>query len=225
MLIRNRRLNRAYSAFSMDEIMENTCIIPIVEGHGEVEAVRVLLSRIWLELLGGSYLHVLKPLRLSRGKIVKPEELSRYTELARRKLANEADYDNCCVLLLFDADDDLPCVLAGKVSGSISDHWDGTLFSCVIASKEFETWFVASADQMTDEFLDVDSAMAESAESDGRGKRWVERHSLGSYSETADMPRMAMGMDLALVRSRSPSFDKLCREMEKLKRRLAEETA
>jgi predicted ATPase len=35
------------------------------------------------------------------------------------------------------------------------------------------------------------------------------------YSETIDQPAMTADMDLSLCRRRSPSFDKLCRELEK----------
>jgi hypothetical protein len=44
-------------------------IAPIVEGHGEVPAVRELVSRIGLELLGGIWLEVAQPFRLDSGKM------------------------------------------------------------------------------------------------------------------------------------------------------------
>ena len=33
--------------------MSGATVAPIVEGHGEVEAVPILLGRVWRELLGG----------------------------------------------------------------------------------------------------------------------------------------------------------------------------
>jgi len=198
--------------------MNHPCIIPIVEGHGEVEAIRILLSRIWTELLGEEYIHVLTPLRIPQGKILnKPDELSRYIRLAYLKLKDVPLHKNQGVLLLFDADSGLPCVLAKKITESIQDHHDEILLSCVIANKEFETWFVASSDQMPEEFSTADTQTAASAEPENRGKAWVEQNALRSYSETADMPRLSKKINLSLVRDRCPSFDKLCREMEKLK--------
>lgn len=38
------------------------------------------------------------------------------------------------------------------------------------------------------------------------------------YSETADQPKLTHSMDLMMTRDRSPSFDKLCREIESLAR-------
>lgn len=47
-------------------------------------------------------------------------------------------------------------------------------------------------------------------------KAWIEKRiKAPKYSETVDQPAMTAAMDLALCRSRSPSFDKLCRELEK----------
>ena len=38
--------------------MSRLCVAPIVEGHGDDRAIRILLQRIWSELLGGDYVEV-----------------------------------------------------------------------------------------------------------------------------------------------------------------------
>ncbi len=197
--------------------MDNYCILPIVEGHGEVEAIRTLLQRVWSELLGGNYIHVLRPLRVPKGKILKEEELIRYLQLAELKLGQEPNYAKRAILVLFDADADLPCVLAKRVLEMVVASGVQTPSFCVIANKEFETWFVASADAMPNEFPDFGGGVVETAELEGRGKLWIKKHFQGHYSETADMPRLTEKMDLRLVRARCPSFDKFCRELAKLK--------
>jgi predicted ATPase len=76
----------------------------------------------------------------------------------------------------------------------------------------------ATFDTMPDEFHNSNRGVVETAESAGRGKRWIKEHfRRDHYSETADMPRLTQKMDMQLVRSRCPSFDKLCRELAKLK--------
>jgi hypothetical protein len=51
-------------------------------------------------------------------------------------------------------------------------------------------------------------------EQDGLSKGWIKsRIRRPKYSVTADMPRLTAAMDSKLCRSRSPSFDKLCREL------------
>ena len=197
--------------------MDDFCILPIVEGHGEVEAIRTLLQRVWNELLGGNYIHVLRPFRVPKGKILKEEELIRYLKLAELKLDQEQKYVKRAILVLFDADADLPCILAKQVLEMIAASGLQTPSFCVIANKEFETWFVASADTMPNEFSDLEGGVAEMAELEGRGKLWVKEHFQRHYSETADMPRLTKQMDLGLVRDRCPSFDKLCRELAELK--------
>jgi len=88
---------------------------------------------------------------------------------------------------------------------------------CVLANPEYETWFVAAAESLED-FLDLGGGetLSEDPEKDGLKKAWIESRFRGlRYSETVDQPRMTAAMDLALCRSRSPSFDKLCRELSK----------
>jgi len=41
-------------------------IVPIVEGHGEVQAVPVLIRRIAADVAPGVFVHVVKPLRVPR---------------------------------------------------------------------------------------------------------------------------------------------------------------
>ena len=200
--------------------MDNYCILPIVEGHGEVEAIRTLLQRVWSELLGGNYIHVPRPLRVPKGKILKEKELIRYLKLAELKLGQEQKYAKRAILVLFDADADLPCILAKQVLEMAAASGVQSPLFCVIANKEFETWFVASADAMPNEFSNLGGGVVETAELEGRGKLWVKEHFQGHYSETADMPRLTKQMDLGLVRERCPSFDKLCRELAELKDRI-----
>lgn len=57
-------------------------IAPIVEGHGEVSAVREIVTRIGLELLGGTWIHVAQPFRLDSGKMRKPDDLAKAIRIA-----------------------------------------------------------------------------------------------------------------------------------------------
>ena len=47
-------------------------VAPIVEGHGEMTAVRELVRRIGLELLDGTFIEVAQPFRLDSGKMRDP---------------------------------------------------------------------------------------------------------------------------------------------------------
>jgi hypothetical protein len=191
-------------------------VVPIVEGHGEWASVRTLLQRVWTELLGGDYLEVLQPIRTSRGKLLQPKELDRRIRLAALKLGAVEEGHRGFVLLLLDADEDLPCELAPRLLRDMRESRADLDVACVLAHPEYETWFVAAAESLGG-FLDLraDELLPTTPEKEGLKKAWIEQRFLGTrYSETVDQPRMTAAMDLALCRSRSPSFDKLCRELE-----------
>jgi hypothetical protein len=120
------------------------------------------------------------------------------------------------VLLLLDADDDLPCVLGPDLLRRAQQIRSDVDIACVIANVDYETWFVAAASSLGKFLaLPVDFPMLDNPEMARQGKGWIkQRVRIGKYSPRADQPRMTQAMDLTLCRQRSPSFDKLCRELE-----------
>jgi Domain of unknown function (DUF4276) len=198
--------------------MSRLRVAPIVEGEGEFHSIRILLQRLWCEMLGGEYIDVLQPIRQPRGKLVKESELGKVVQLARSKLGNSSGPpDPLLILILIDADEDCPRELGPKLLQWARLEASDVEVACVLANVEYETWFAAAAESLS-EFLDLSSDLqvAENPEELGSKKAWVERRFRGTkYSETIDQPRMTAAMDLAACRKRSPSFDKLCRELER----------
>lgn len=197
--------------------MNRLRIAAIVEGHGEVQAIRTLLWRTWTELLEGEFVGVIKPIRRPRSKLLKKEELERAIHLALLKLAEPAPVpDPTLVLVLLDAHDDPPCELGPALTERAKTVHTGADVSCVVANVEYETWFVAAAESLSDYLvLPPDESIPVSPEEARLGKGWIDGHFKGTkYSETIDQPAMTAKMDLAQCRERSPSFDKLCRELE-----------
>ena len=198
--------------------MSRLGVVPIVEGHGEVQAIRTLLWRTWTELLGAEYVEVLQPVRQPRSKLVKESELQRAVKLGLLKLGSSASTtDRKMVLVLIDADEDGPCVLGPKLLDWARQVHPDADVACVLANVEYETWFVAAAESLRG-LLDLpsDERIPEDPEALRLGKAWIERRFRGTkYSETVDQPRLTAQMDLSRCRSRSPSFDKLCRELKK----------
>ncbi len=194
--------------------MSRLRIVPIVEGHGEFQCIRTLLERIWREIVGGTFVDVLRPIRVKRQRVLQGNELQKALELAASKLAAAATDAPGMILVLLDADQDLPCALGPRLldlAASVRPHAD---VACVVANVEYETWFVAAAESLTKYLALTEAAGPENPESLRLGKRWVETRFQGTrYTETQDQPRMTAAMDLALCRRRSPSFDKLCREL------------
>jgi hypothetical protein len=190
-------------------------VAPIVEGHGEDLAIRILLERLWLEL-GGEYVEILKPIRSHRTKMTQSPDLERALGLAVLKLRESLSPDPRLILILLDADEDLACILGPDLLSRARTHRGDADISCVVATVEYETWFVAAAESLQD-FLDLsDGAVPEAPEASRSGKAWIQRRFKGlKYSPTVDQPSMTRRMDLRQARHRSPSFDKLCRELEK----------
>lgn len=198
--------------------MNQMRIVPIVEGHGEVSALPILLRRIGVELLGGVYFDVVKPLRCKRDQVVQRQnnELCQKIDLAVRTLRSFGDGTPGMILVLIDAECDLPCQLGPQLFLRATQCRPDVDMSCVLAAPCYETWFIAAALSLA-EYLDLttDAILPESPEHDGLGKGWIKtRIRRAKYSETSDMPRLTTAMDLIQCRSRSPSFDKLCRELE-----------
>ena len=209
--------------------MNALVIAPIVEGHGEVEAVPILLRRTGAELLRAPGIIVLKPVRRPRTKLIRPErvsqgrrwnieELRRAVRFAMEKL-KDADRPNArhLVLLIVDAEDDCSKDLALEVNAEM-DGWRTQVdFAVVLPTTCYETWFAAAARSLSG-FLGVGSEGDTLTDPESRrcGKKWVSDRMLGhGYKETVDQPRLTANMNLELCRRHSPSFDKLCRELEK----------
>lgn len=190
-----------------------TVIASIVEGHGEVSTLPVLLRRLSTLNASIPVPSVLKPIRVPRDKFIsKEEEFRRYLLLAAQKCGPEG-----WILVLLDADFDCPATLGNELLERAKEIVPGGKISVVLANEEFEAWFVASAVslqgqrrfamRMGDDSID--------AEAVGDAKAWVRDRMAGSYGETTDQPALTAVMDLALVETRSRSFRKLCTEWRK----------
>jgi hypothetical protein len=189
----------------------------IVEGQGEYQGIRTLLERIWYELLGGDYLDVLRPFRQPQGTLLQEAGLKAAVDAARIKLDNMPPDDrHKLVLILIDAEDECPRDLAPRLLGWAREARADADIACVLPNPMFETWFAATAASLAGQNgLPADLTTPADPEGNRLGKGWLRRQLLPrKYSETVDQPRFTARMDLALCRASSPSFDKLCRELE-----------
>lgn len=200
--------------------MSRIRVAVVVEGDGDVVAVPVLLRRLWSEL-GGEFIEILSPpIRRKRDQFERQIELNKAVGLAAVKLKHSPpSEDPSLVLLLFDRDPSPqpPCHLAPQASRWAVQAYGHLDIDCVVANIEYETWFVAAAESLA-KFIELDEnePIPDAPEAQRCGKKWIESRFRGAkYSETQDQPRMSAAMDFAMARRRSPSFDKLCRELER----------
>lgn len=188
-------------------------IVAIVEGHGEVEALPVLLRRIGRKLRPEESVEIPKPIRVKRQKVLHRGELERAVELAARQ-TRPGDG----ILILLDADSDCPKTLAPQILRRAVKERGDRRISVVLAKVEYEAWFLAAARSLAGKRgLDNGLTSPSDPEAVRNPKRWLtERMPFDrAYRETLDQPALTSVFDLEAARS-SPSFDKFWRDVESL---------
>lgn len=188
----------------------------IVEGHGEVEAVPVLIRRIALETLDLPRVDVPHPLRVPADRVRKAGELEKAVELLARK-----DPHLGGVLVLLDCDWPGACparegpLLLERARQARPDK----PISLVLAKQEFESWFIASAESLAGKRGLRDGLSAPDCPEGIRGaKEWLTAQMAGNncYTPTEHQAAFTSLFDMELARKRSASFDKCYREISRL---------
>jgi Domain of unknown function (DUF4276) len=187
----------------------------IVEGHGEVHAVPILVRRIAQALDPSLSVMVHPPFRVPRTKLVKPGELERTVTLAGRRAGRQG-----AILMILDSDDDCPARLAPEILARVRHARPDLPIGLVFAKREFEAWFLAAAESLRSQRgLAADLVGPVDPEEVRGAKEWLTARMSGSrhYVETLDQPALAAIFNLDLAR-RAPSFEKLWREVAALLR-------
>lgn len=189
-------------------------IAPIVEGHGEVSSVPILLRRISIWQNPDVPIRVLAPIRVPRDRFLnKTEDFRRYLLLAGTKTGLGG-----WIPVILDADFDCPATLAPELLARAQQIVPAQDVSIILANREYEAWFIASSASLHGKrrFQLDDPASASNAESIGNAKGWVKLRMVdGAYGETTDQPALTSLMDLEQAFTNSASFRKLCREWQK----------
>jgi hypothetical protein len=194
----------------------------IVEGHGECEAVPILVRRIARNLDPALSPIVHPVVRVPASKLVKQGEIERAIELVIRKNAGQGG-----VLVLLDCDDGCPAHDGPALLQRILKVRSDLPASVVLAKREFEAWFLAAAESLRGHRgLPTDLTGPSDPEAIRGGKEWLEDRMRGgrSYAESSDQPALTAVFDLKAAR-RAKSFDKCHREVVRLLNRLRESTA
>jgi hypothetical protein len=168
----------------------------IVEGHGEVSSIPILVRRGW------PHLHCARPIRVKRYGILKADELERYAKIANANIVEKGGVG--AVLLILDAEQDCPVNLAKALSARLRAALGTRFASCVIANKATESWLVAG---------DKDAPAVE--DELRQAPVWLQRK-LGTYSKVIDQARLASSVDLQLAAQRSRSFRRFTKVLDEL---------
>ncbi|MCU0857810.1 MAG: DUF4276 family protein, partial [Pontiellaceae bacterium] len=195
------------------QAMTEIRIAAIVEGHGECDAVPVLVRRIALEIDPGFVPNVLRPLRVPATKLMKKEELDRSIEFAARKLQGRGG-----ILILVDCDDGCPAREGPHLLSRARQVRPDVPIAVVLAKKEYEAWFLAAAESLRNKRSLPDTLVSPQHPEEIRGaKEWLSDKMPGGvrYSETSDQAALTKEFDMVAAR-RADSFDKCYREIHKM---------
>ena len=186
-------------------------VVSIVEGHGEVGALPQLLRRVGQWKTPNHFPNILSPIRVRKDRFLnKDDEFRRHIQMASHKCGKEG-----WILILLDADDDCPMELGLQILERAKQHLPHRPISVIIANREYEAWFIASAASLDGRrgfHFDPDNTVMD-AESRRDAKGWIKaRMESRAYREITDQPAFTATMDLEQAFKGSRSFRKLCSE-------------
>jgi hypothetical protein len=195
--------------------MTEVRIAAIVEGHGECEAVPILIRRIAQTIDPGFVPRILPPLRIPASRLLKQGEIERSLDFAARKLEGrggiviivDCDWENCCPA------EESPMLL----KRALATRGDVPI-AVVFAKREFEAWFLAAVESLRGKFgLPGDLEPPAYPESIRGAKEWLtDKMPPGrAYAETTDQPAFAAVFDMNTAR-RADSFDKCYRDIKNM---------
>jgi Domain of unknown function (DUF4276) len=191
-------------------------IATIVEGHGEVGALPVLIRRIAANYLPDIRVEINeKSWRISRGTLLKNDvEIKRALDTLALSVKGTGG-----ILVLFDGDDDCPAQIAPVQLKRIANMRRDIPISVVVANREYEAWFLAAATSLAGyEGLPLLLENHPNPELTRDCKGWLSKNmpEKFGYRETLHQEKFSGLIDIAIARERSDSFDKLCREVIRL---------
>jgi hypothetical protein len=188
-------------------------IASIVEGHGECEAVPILIRRIAQNLDAALAPSVQPVLRVPGSRLVKQGEIERAIELAARKNRGQG-----AILILLDCDDGCPADLGPALLQRAILARPDLPVSVVLAKPEYEASFLAAAESLRGHRgLPHDLVGPQEPEALRGAKEWLARRMPHgqTYSESSDQPALTAIFDISAAR-RADSFDKCYREIVRL---------
>ena len=194
--------------------MSEFFVAPIVEGHGEVQAVPILLQRSLMEVRDDSSLRVNPALRVKAGSFLNdPDYFARYVDLAARKAKQ---HEHGSVLILLDCDEGCPAEIGPQLATRATAVRGDIPLTVALAYREYETWFLAAAHSLRGVNglpLDLDPPAAPEIIRGAKG--WLAARMPRGYNEPNDQPGLThmFSFDEAAA---IPSFARLRGKLHRL---------
>jgi hypothetical protein len=200
--------------------MTEVKIAAIVEGHGECEAVPILIRKIAQDIAPDFVPKVLSPFRVPASRLSREGELERTIILAANKLQGRGG-----IVVINDCDDGCPAQDGpALLKRAVAARKDMPI-SVILAKKEFEAWFLAAATSLRGKRgLPDNLEPPEDPESIRGAKEWLNDRMppSKSYTETTDQPALTAEFDMNVART-ADSFDKCYRDIRHMLETLHED--
>jgi len=190
-------------------------IKPIVEGHGEVPALPLLLRRIAGESFGIWNPPLLNPGRYRASQLLRCEDKIWVPGPGLVKAAGHARNEGATALLvLLDADDFCAKSASESLTPALAGATGFEAARIVFAVREYEAWLLASAETIQDGAL----IYPKDSEQPRDAKSALEKHLRlpFPYNEKTDQPAFSAKINLTLCHERSRSFRKLTKDFKEL---------
>jgi hypothetical protein len=179
-------------------------IQPIVEGHGEVAAVPILLRA--LQAVANCYqFQIGHPIRQKRSQLINESGLRKAVQLGK------ATPDCVAILVLLDADDDPPCLLGPQMLQWARSEANPIPCELILAHHEYEAWFLASVESLRGRCgisMNATSHPTPEGIRDAKGAIQDRMMHGAAYSPTAHQPSLTAGIELPKVHQACRSFRK-----------------
>ncbi len=192
--------------------MSSPAIVPIVEGHGEVEAVPILVRRIFTEFRPAIVPQTLPAVRVKAGSFLQDSSYFRkYVTLA----ANKAAQYQGLVLVILDSEDLCPAEVGPQLLADAKRVRSDVRYAIALASREYETWFLTAAASLRGLAGLSDALIPPPNPESIRGaKEWLSQGMKGSkkYDPIIHQAEFTRLFDMSLARL-NPSFERLVQRL------------
>lgn len=184
-------------------------LVCIVEGHGEVEALPCLCSRVRDYFEAWSWVVDPQPIRQPRAKLVDekgpPPNRCAHREGLERAMRLAAARPADAVLVICDSDDDCAAAWGASATAILKTRCRG---GAVMVVREFEVWLLCSRPNAA-----VVGGRALDSVRDAKGRL---RRIVPGYKPTVHQLQLARTLDIPTVWGMSDSFDKLMRTLAEI---------
>jgi len=189
----------------------------IVEGHGEREAIPILVRRVAHAIDPQLVLDIQHPMRIPKSRMLSGDHYERALAMATARTGRRG-----VVLTILDADEDCAAVLGPALLHRGQEAVGDTLTLVVVVPREIEAWFLAAAASLRGR-SGLPNALnpPEHPEAIRDAKGWLADQMGGAYSSTVDQPSLMSQFDLDEAERLSPSFARCRARLAELLRRAA----